>query len=164
LSAALCVGLALAACGEEPEETSVAAASPPHPPAIHLLARLSVTDHIAPEQWLASRQAARDLPEDDASVVAMKQTLEIAGRRFRDYPRMIANRAVQLEAMLREQNLSEPAPQLIEVLSGVPHEARYVESFAALCQQYYNLRLQGLDRQAALTALSNPGTRTSGQN
>jgi hypothetical protein len=157
LGAALIVALAVVACGEEPEEKKVAAAAPEPPVAIYQLEHLNVTDHILPEHWLASRQAGQDLSRDDPRVAAMGKTLEVAGRRFRDYPRMIANRAVQLEEMLEEKNMPQAAPQLIELLLGVPEEARYVESFGALCQQYYNLRMQGLEPQEAVRALKGNG-------
>jgi hypothetical protein len=157
LSAVLCVVVAATACSEESEERTTAGTAPQAPVAIYELTHLGVTDHIPPEQWLASRQAGRDLPEDDPSVAAFKRALETAGRRFRDYPRMIANRAVQLEEMLQEKNLAEPAPQLIARLSEVPGETRSVESFGALCQHYYNLRMQGLDQHEALEILKHGG-------
>ena len=78
---------------------------------------------------------------------------DFRGERFRDHPRMIANRAVQLEGMLREKDIPERAPELIAVLSEVPGEARYVESFASLTQQYYNLRMEGLGRAQAVDVL-----------
>jgi hypothetical protein len=87
--------------------------------------------------------------------------LATAGRRFREYPRMIANRAVQLEAMLAEKNMPESAPQLIEELTTVPGDTRYVESFGALCQQYFNLRTQGVERQDALKLLKTGGDTTN---
>jgi hypothetical protein len=145
--------LAVAACGEEPEEKSAASAPPAPPAAIYQLGRLDPTDRTLPEQWLASRQAGRDLAEDDLAVIELKRTLEVAGRRFREYPRMIANRAVQLEVMLKQKDMGEPAPQLIERLARVPGETRYVESFGALCQQYFNLRMQGHAPEEAVKML-----------
>ena len=59
----------------------------------------------------------------------MRRVLDTAGKRFRDFPRMVANRAVQLEDMLREKDISERAPQLIALFSDVAGEARNVESF-----------------------------------
>ncbi|MEI9901032.1 MAG: hypothetical protein WDN31_13845 [Hyphomicrobium sp.] len=83
----------------------------------------------------------------------MRKVLDVAAVRFRDQPRMIANRAVQLEEMLSEKRISERAPRLIVTLSQVPGSQRSVESFAALTQQYYNLRLEGLGKAAAIEAL-----------
>ena len=154
LGATLCLALMLAACGEEASEPS-APAPVPAPKAVYQLELLGVTDRIPPEQWLASRQAGRDLPEGDPSVAALRHTLEVAGRRFREFPRMIANRAVQLEEMLQQQKMPEPAPELIARLSDVAGEERHVESFGAICQHYYNLRMQGLGQQEALEVLRN---------
>jgi hypothetical protein len=155
LIGALCSGLMLAACGEEPEATPEANAAPEPRIAIYQLDRLKMTDRVSPELWLASRQARRDLPEDHPNVIRHRHILDVASRRFRDYPRMIANRAVQLEDMLKQKKLPEPAARLIVRLSGVPGETRYVESFGALCQQYFNLRMQGLDQEEALMILKN---------
>ncbi len=113
-----------------------------------------MTDTTPPELWLASRQAGSDLAMDDARVVALKEVLDDASRSFREYPRMIANRAVQLEEMLQEKNMGEPAPELVAELSRAVGPERNVESFGALCGQYFNLRMQGLDRQQALKVLA----------
>ena len=64
--------------------------------------------------------------------------------RFRDHPRMIANRAVQLEGMLERKGHRGAGATHHRDLSQVPGETRYVESFGALTQQYYNLRMEGL--------------------
>lgn len=149
---ALAVALA-AGCSDEAQEPQAARTVPQPPPALHQLKRLEVTDGPSPAQWLASRQARRDLDAQDSLVVAYAAMLDAAGRRFRDYPRMIANRAVQLEGMLAEKGIPETAPQIIEGLSSVPGDKRYVESFGALCQQYFNLRMQGLQRHEALKLL-----------
>lgn len=146
---------ALAACSDE--STAEKQQSAPAAEQSLISARnvewLKLTDDIAPEQWLASREAARDLDIYDPAVIDMRHVLEAATSRFRDQPRMIANRAVQLEAMLSERAIAERAPYLIVSLSQVPGGQRSVESFAALTQQYFNLRLEGLTRAAALDAL-----------
>ena len=59
--------------------------------------------------------------------------------------------------MLGEKRIVERAPRIIVSLSQVPGETRYVESFAALTQQYYNLRMEGLSRGEALEALKRQG-------
>jgi hypothetical protein len=156
IAALALVPLLFAACGEEADET--AATRPVHVAlkkeiATFKLERLDAADHTAPELWLASREAGRDISADDPAVARHRQALAVASRRFREYPRMIANRAVQLEAMLERQNIAEPAPALIARLVAVPGDQRYVESFGALCQQYYNLRMQGRDPDAAVHML-----------
>ena len=149
------LALILGACGDEGVNQ---VASPPTeviaaPQKSHAMVWLKQTDSVAPEQWLASREVGRDLDRYDPAVDEMRRALGVAAMRFRDHPRMIANRAVQLEGMLREKDISERAPQLIAVLSEVPGEARYVESFASLTQQYYNLRMEGLGRAQAVDVL-----------
>lgn len=144
-----------AGCGDEAADdaSSAPAAADETGASPHRLEWLKQTDAIAPEQWLASREAGRDLDLYDPAVGAMRRTLDVAAARFRDQPRMIANRAVQLEEMLNEKNIDERAPGIIATLSEIPGQTRYVESFAALTQQYYNLRMEGLDRAQAIEAL-----------
>jgi len=151
----IALGVTLSGCGEEPAQEVATPPAPVNsaPPASHQLDWLRQTDPIAPEQWLASRQVRRDLDLYDPEVGTMRQTLEVAAMRFRDHPRMIANRAVQLEEMLKEKHIDESAPAIIATLSEVPGSKRYLESFASLTQQYYNLRMDGLDREQAIEAL-----------
>jgi len=158
------LAMTLGACSDERSETAQA---PPPParsahPAAHSLAWLRQTDAVSPDHWLASREAGRDLDPYDPKVAEIHRTLETAAQRFRDYPRMIANRAVQLEAMLKKKAIDEHAPSTIATLCEVPGDRQNIESFASLAQQYYNLRLQGLDRSQSIAALrsqSDPRSR-----
>jgi len=145
----------LSACGEDPVQEVATPHSPvaSMPQASHRLDWLRQTDPLTPEQWLASRKLGRDLDLYDPDVDAMRRTLEMAALRFRDHPRMIANRAVQLEEMLKEKEIDERAPAIIATLSEVPGNKRYLESFASLTQQYYNLRMEGMSREQAIEAL-----------
>jgi hypothetical protein len=138
----LCLAAALAACGEEQQEHT-RAKPPPAPPAIYQLDHIDVAKDVSAERWLASREAGRDLPAENERVMQLRHMLDAAGRRFREYPRMIANRAVQLESMLKEKGFDERAPELIARIDAIPGDHRYVESFGGLCQQYFNLRMQG---------------------
>ena len=151
---ALAACLALSACSDE-GSTEVQAPAPvtetKH--AAYQLDWLRLTDGVAPEQWLASREAGRDLDLYDPAVTDMRRVLDVATARFRDQARMIANRAVQLEGMLKEESIEERAPRVIVTLSQVPGQVRSVESFAALTQQYFNLRTEGLGRGQAIDAL-----------
>jgi hypothetical protein len=149
------VVVVLAACSDD-AEPATPAPSPPAPVAQQTnqeLEWLKQTDGISPEQWLASREAGQPLDPYDDRVGEMQKILNGAAMRFRDHTRMIANRAVQLEGMLREKRIDERAPRLIVTLSQVPGGQRYVESFASLTQQYYNLRIRGLSRGEATDAL-----------
>lgn len=154
LAASLAIFM-LAACSDESDTPS----APPPASAtqsqikIHSLEWLRKTDPVAPEQWLASREAGRDLDATAPEVEAMHKALEIAATRFRDYPRMIANRAVQLQGMLLKKGIDEHAPSVIATLCEVPGNTRSIESFASLTQQYYNLRLKGLDKGQAVAEL-----------
>ncbi len=158
LLVALMIAIGVAGCSDDPapereSQAQTLSETQPDKPATHELKWLRLTDGIAPEQWLASREAGRDLGLYEGPVLDMGQVLHVATERFRDQPRMIANRAVQLEEMLREKGIAERAPRLIVTLSQVPGVQRSVESFAALTQQYYNLRLEGLGQGAAVEAL-----------
>jgi len=155
---ALALSCLVSGCGDE--TVSEAPQVPPPVAEKQVPARLDwlrMTDGIAPEQWLASREAGRELDLYDPAVLDMRHVLDRASARFRDLPRMIANRAVQLEGMLGEKHIVERAPRIIVSLSQVPGETRYVESFGALTQQYYNLRMEGLSRGEALEALKRQG-------
>jgi hypothetical protein len=155
---AVALSVLVSACGDETvSETPQGAPPVAEKQAPAKLEWLRITDGIAPEQWLASREAGRELDLYDPAVLDMRHVLERATARFRDMPRMIANRAVQLEGMLGEKRIVERAPRIIVSLSQVPGETRYVESFAALTQQYYNLRMEGLSRGEALEALKRQG-------
>lgn len=155
---ALALSVLVSACGDETASDTPQAAPPvAEKQAPAQLDWLRMTDGIAPEQWLASREAGRELDLYDPAVLDMRHVLERASARFRDLPRMIANRAVQLEGMLGEKRIVERAPRIIVSLSQVPGQTRYVESFAALTQQYYNLRMEGLSRGEALEALKRQG-------
>jgi hypothetical protein len=142
-----------AACDEalEPE------APAPAPDAVHgsalpRITWLDMRDTTTPERWLASRAAHTDLGEKDEAVIAMRKSLKEAASRFGDPPRMIANRAVQLEQMLAGTGIEESAPDLIASFTAVS-DAQSREGFGAMCQQYFYLRKQGMDREAALKQL-----------
>jgi hypothetical protein len=149
------LALTLGACGDEAAHDTESAPAPvaAQGESLNALAWLKQTHAIAPEHWLASREAGRSLDMYDPSVGDMRRVLETAAMRFRDHPRMIANRAVQLEGMLQEKGIEESAPRIITNLSQIPGRTRYVESFAALTQQYFNLRMEGRSRGQAIDLL-----------
>jgi hypothetical protein len=125
----------------------------PKTPSLPRVKWLDPRDSTAPEQWLASREAKVDLEDHDPKVLALRDELTLAAKRFHDKPRMIANRAVQLEQMLAAAGIVEHAPELIAILSSVAADGHPREGFGAICQHYYNLRQQGLDRETALAQL-----------
>lgn len=147
LSVPLLIG-GLAGCGqEEPARLT----SEPTTPVAEVPAAdwLGPGETPSPARWLAGRIAGAG-----ADVDATAALLAAAAERYRESPRMIANRAVQLQAMLAEQGIDETAIALIGWLGGLPAQGRV--SFSADCQHYFNLRVQGLDREQALARLSAP--------
>ena len=141
---------------EEPAEPQAQATVQPAEPASPEIPRITWLDthsKITAGQWLASRQANADLKKDDPKVKAMTTEVYTAARRFGEKPRMIANRAVQLEGMLAAQGIHESAPDLIKLLASTADIAGGKEGFGAICQHYFNLRQQGIGREAAVQQL-----------
>ena len=83
----------------------------------------------------------------------MRVELDQAAKHFHDPPRMIANRAVQLEEMLAANGIEEGAPELIQILSSATADTNLKQGFGSVCQHYFNLRQQGIDREGALEQL-----------
>jgi len=115
---------------------------------------LDAMSEIEPASWLIAREAnaGRALKAEDAAKI--RQSIATAAKVFQEDPRMIANRAVQLEAMLDPTDGRETAVGLIAVLTDVVREPGKVEGFGAIGQQYYNLRKTGLSERDALNDLS----------
>jgi len=115
---------------------------------------IDATSRVDPVAWLIKREKAlgRDLSADDAE--QLRQSLAKAADRFKEDPRMIANRAVQLETMLKPRNTSESAVQLVGRITDIVHETGRAEGFGALGQQYFNLRKAGLSEQEAIDDLT----------
>lgn len=109
---------------------------------------------IEPASWLIAREAnaGRALKAEDADKV--RQSIATAAKVFKEDPRMIANKAVQLEVMLDPTDGRETAVGLIAVLTDVIRVPGKVEGFGAIGQQYYNLRKTGLSERDALNDLS----------
>jgi len=154
---ALCLfaGAALSACSDDPEPVSPAdeAQQESQTKALARQSWLQSSDDIAPEVWLVARMTRMEVSSEDPEVARVAALLDAAGHRFRESPRMIANRAVQLQEMLAEAGIMEEAPKLVEDMSFIVDGASGAEGFGALCQHYYNLRSTGLRRDAALAAL-----------
>ncbi len=160
------LGVLVLGCDDVTESETAVTATPQasRAPALPRIKWLDADGGVTPERWLASRAAQADLAETDPSVAAMHQALDDAAKQFSDPPRMIANRAVQLEGMLAAQGIDESAPELIETLSRAVARADRKEGFGSVCQHYFYLRQQGVGREAALqqlkeARLARPGNR-----
>lgn len=114
------------------------------------LTPLSVIDAA---RWLAEWPGeAGSAPQRQAAEA--RKLLAAARDRFNDDPRMIANRSAQMAEMLREIGSAEhPLDVLRDLLSVRGPESRAVP-FAELCQHYFNFRQRGIERRAALDALT----------
>lgn len=112
---------------------------------------LGAHDPAPPAPWLIAHLPG-PARANDATPEAVTDLLQTAAERYRESPRMIANRAVQLQTMLAEEGLDEDAVSLLRLLARLPPANRV--SFSADCQHYYNLRVQGLDREQALARLA----------
>ncbi|MDQ2081622.1 hypothetical protein RA307_15660 [Xanthobacteraceae bacterium Astr-EGSB] len=120
---------------------------------------LDMHDPTPPEQWLASREAARDLGRSAATVASFGNLLARAHRHYTETPRMIANRAAQIEEMLRARGIDESARLVIEGLVGAGSDERR-RGFGEAGQHYFNIRMTGASRDQALQALARTAAET----
>ena len=146
--------LALAGCGEESakkddEQAVVATKSDSE-----VAEWLQPKDPMDTGRWLASREAGRLLPNDDAASAQMRRSLGRAQSFFIEDSRMIANRTVQLGDMLGQAGKGERYETLIEGLTRVAQGARGRQLYGEMVQHYYNTRQQGADRSTALAKLT----------
>ncbi len=153
LSLSAVLAFALAGCPGESEPETRERVTAPEGSAVAGKTWLQPTDDTAPEVWLASRDAGTDVAPGAPAAKAWHGVLDEADDRFGETGRMIANRAVQLETMLSEIGIRETAREIIADFSTLAGKGARA-GFSDLCQHYYNLRKQGLDRRAALAALA----------
>ena len=125
---------------------------------------LQPTDPIDTGRWLASREAGKLLPNDDAASAQMRRSLGRAQSFFIEDPRMIANRTVQLGTMLSEAGKQERYEALLEGLTRVAQGARGRQLFGEMCQHYFNTRNQGADPAQTLTRLGERYGAQRGEN
>lgn len=154
--AVISLTLTLAACGPEEEQQLPPSAKLPSGPedAQGGADWLGAQSRVDPAAWLAHR-AENSAPEPGPEHAITKEygrLLAEASKRFQEEPRMIANRAAQLETMLASNGASESVKSLLEGFIGVASEGRR-RGFGEICQHYYNLRTKGYSRNEALVAL-----------
>lgn len=114
---------------------------------------LTPIDRVDPAYWLAARKSG-GAPVDEGRVARLQRALDIGGVHFLEAPRMLANRAAQLDEMLSEIGVAEDEAQSIESLARVAAATGGKQTFGDLCQHYFNLRKQGATRESALADLS----------
>ncbi|MFA5956361.1 hypothetical protein [Hyphomicrobium sp.] len=114
---------------------------------------LTPQDDVRPEVWLIEHETTAGSKPSTGDAGEVHRSLVAASEKFHDTPRMIANRAVQLERMLKEEGGDETAIVLISRLNGAVAPGR-IESFGAAGQQYYNMRKAGFTGEQAIDALS----------
>jgi len=110
-------------------------------------------DDIDPALWLASKEAGRQLANNDPAVARVRKAFESGASKYLESDRMIANRTAQLADMLAKDGKPETAADLIEGLSSVVKADYGKETYGELCQFYFILRHNGADQEAALAQL-----------
>ncbi len=154
LALPLLLGAILGGCDDPPDNRERTNAAP-LAGSMALVDRswVGMTDAVAPDHWLASRQAGVDVAPTDPGVSTFHRLLARAGHRYTETPRMIANRVVQIEGMLAEHHIRET---LLDILTGLteiaPEDGR--RSFGETGEHYVALRGEGLARDQALTVLA----------
>jgi hypothetical protein len=113
---------------------------------------LDVKDNVSPAVWLASREAGRDVDPNDPAAASLRALLDEADARFTESPRMIANRAVQVQSMLAERGVMESAREVIAGLVSIGQVGERA-GFGETCQHYVNARAASGSRMAALETL-----------
>lgn len=103
--------------------------------------------------WLAARTTKEGDPSP-ARVQEIGELLDTADRDFLESDRMIANRSLQLVAMLHEAGIEEDPIALIQAFTALPADKEGVRSYTKTCELYFNLRRSGSSQAAALKVLS----------
>jgi hypothetical protein len=144
--------LPFAGCGDdEPEKKADRSATQATLP--HKEKWLPPGSKISGAQWMASRHLEEVKPVNDPDVQRIAATLDNANKLYRESERMIANRSVQLEGMLKDIGVNEPATDILDDLTRVAGEVGQTEGYGAISQHYFNLRSNNIGRGEALAEL-----------
>lgn len=111
-------------------------------------------DRVDPAVWLANRAVRRQLSPADPEVVRLREALTRANAYFLESSRMLANRTAQIGEMLAAHGFSEDYAALLDALSSVAAAAGSKQTYGEVGQHYFNLRRSGVEKAAALAALS----------
>jgi hypothetical protein len=146
--------LALGACDDPAPTKTSASVSAPEPNAFSIATRswIDVDDKLSPAVWLASREAGSDVGADDPAAASLRRLLHEADIRFTEGPRMVANRAVQVESMLAERGVRESPRNVIEALVSIADVGERA-GFGETCQHYVIARAASPDQATALAGL-----------
>lgn len=150
------LALFIVACDEQPEtETAAPEGVEAARVSVAIAGKtwLDVGDRTPPALWLASREAGEDVAPSAPEVAELRALLARAGGRYSETPRMIANRAVQLEGMLAERGIEETARHVIEGFVAVGRTDA-PRGFGETAQHYFNIRTTGLSREEALLSVA----------
>jgi len=150
---AACAGVPLSACSDEGPAQSEQSGTSSGTHGAHTAKWLDLSNPLSPAQWLMSRGEAKPRPLHDPEVRRIGVLLVSAHKRYRESERMIANRAVQVSAMLDQIGLAEAPAAILDDLTGIGAEAGQTEGFGAISQYYFNLRAADVSRADALAKL-----------
>lgn len=150
----LVLALCISGCEDEkqPEQQSTIATTKPDM-ATGAKEWLDVHDDVEPGEWLLTRGRPHGREISPEELRKLRHLLDDCGQRFGESQRMIANRAVQIEGMLRAMGISETAPELLKSFLDAVGERGQTEGFGSIGQHYVNLRRSGISHEAALSDL-----------
>lgn len=111
-------------------------------------------DRIDPALWLAGKERRQPVSPSDPAVENLHRALAGANEHFLESSRMLTNRTAQLGAMLAADDRPEDYAGLLGALSLVASGAGKKQTYGELCQHYFNLRHDGMERNAAIATLS----------
>lgn len=151
--AALALSAVVAGCDEDDPRRDDAKSNANSARGEHREKWLQPNSRLTPAQWLASRNLAEPRSVDDPEVKRIDALLTAANQLYRESERMIANRTVQLEDMLRDIGVAEKASEILDDLMRVAGEVGQTEGFGAVSQHYFNLRSNKASRDEALALL-----------
>lgn len=147
-------GCPLAGCGDDDPAAATADGDKPAASAAPKFEKwLQPNSKLAAAQWMASRNAKAVKPVTDPDVQEIDADLASAHALYRESERMIANRSVQVEDMLKDIGVTEPAADILDDLTKIAGEVGQTEGFGAVSQHYFNLRSSGISRPEALASL-----------
>lgn len=144
----------LSACSDEqPDTARKESSSEQAAPSERADEWLELSEGQSPSAWLAARSAAQGKALSTSEAAELEAALATAAARLGESPRMIANRSVQLEAMLRDIGQQQDAIPLIRQLTSAIGETGQTEGFGAISQHYYIMRKGGMSAEEALVDL-----------